>query len=422
MDALVITLREGIEAALVVAIIFGYLAKSGRAHLGRYVYFGIIAAIVFSVVMAVVLSAAGIDLENEYVEGTIFFLSSAFVTSMVVWMWRTGRHLKQQMETKIATISADERSHALQAAGIFAFTFFMIAREGVETVLFLSALSLANASQVMTLVGGVAGLALAAGFGVLFVRGSIRIDLHSFFTATSVVLLLLALRFFAGGLHEFAERGVWSLGQKTMTVIGFIVRDDTSVWFLILLLAIPMIATVRAVLTSPRHMDDSEGPVERRKALARSRHERRWTLGAVGFTAVLILVLAGTLASAQETYNPQPVSITAQSGTVQLKTADVSDGRLHIFQYETSGTQVRFIVVKKAAGLGVGLNACQVCGPKGYAQEGENLICKNCNAPIPVVTVGDPGGCNPIALKHEISDGVLSIGTTDLARAAAVSK
>lgn len=418
MDALVITLREGVEAALVIGIILAYLSKAGRSHLNRYAYAGLGVAVAFSLVTAFTLKAAGIDPENEVVEGVLYLTASVFVGSMVAWMWKTGRQLKQHMETRMATLVSSERADTLQAIGIFAFTFFMIAREGVETVLFLSAISFVSTSQIMTFIGAVSGLVLALGFGILFVRGSIKIHLHSFFTATSIVLLLLALRFLAGGIHEFREIGLLKLDQSVMSAIGFIVRDNTSMWLLIGLLAIPMLTTGFAALKKPVANTDTDSQVEKRKEIARLKRERRWTLGAVGFTALVITILFGALATADQTYEPPIVPMGSENGSILIKGSSLEDGKLYKYAYKAGGTEVRFLIVKRDNGYGVGLDACEVCGPKGYVQEKDNLICKNCNAPILVGSVGEPGGCNPIVLKHTASSSIISIDATDLEKAA----
>ncbi|MHB0976328.1 MAG: FTR1 family iron permease [Candidatus Aquicultorales bacterium] len=239
MDALVVTLREGVEAALVVGIILAYLGKVGKGHLRKHVYGGVAGAVIFSVVVAFGLLAIGIDPENEMVEGVIYMTSAAFVASMVVWMWRVGRRLSDNIKDKMGAITAAGTT-SWQAIGIFSFTFLMVAREGVETVLFMAAISLSDASQALTFIGAVVGLALAVVFGVLFARGGIRIDLKAFFSATSIALLLLAARFFAGGLHEFEEVGLVSLGGISETVVN-LVRNDVNMWVLIALVVIPVV-------------------------------------------------------------------------------------------------------------------------------------------------------------------------------------
>ncbi len=201
-EYLVITLREGIEAALVVGIIITYLNKTGKAHLKPQVYRGLGVAIAASIAFAVVLQALGIDPENEYFEGAVMAIAGILVASLVVWMWRSARNVKRETEEKLSAVVSRQSSMS-RGWGLFAFTFVMVFREGAETVLFLISATLGQFSM-FNLVGGTLGIALAVLFALLFVRGSLRINLGRFFGLTSVVLLLLAVKLILGGIHEFA--------------------------------------------------------------------------------------------------------------------------------------------------------------------------------------------------------------------------
>ncbi len=244
MDALIIMLREGIEMSLVIGIVLAYLNKTGRTHLNRYVYLGLGSAIVFSLAIALVFKLVGIDADNDIAEGIIYLTASVFVASMVAWMWKTGRQIKQQMEEKMARITSVERTSFMQMTGIFALTFLMIAREGVETALFFSALSLGNTSQLITLIGASAGLLLAVGFGVFFIKGSLRLNLHKFFSVTSLVLLLLVLKFLFGGIHAFAEAGLIHVSGVIEDGLEFIAENNLSTWLIVALLTYPIISAI----------------------------------------------------------------------------------------------------------------------------------------------------------------------------------
>src|SRR3972149_6957990 len=95
LEAMVVTLREGVEAALVVGILLSYIRKTGRSHLRRYVYHGLWVAFLLSLAAAIVVQRLGLDLENELVEGTLMLIAAALVGSLLIWMWRGGRNLGQ---------------------------------------------------------------------------------------------------------------------------------------------------------------------------------------------------------------------------------------------------------------------------------------------------------------------------------------
>src|SRR5260370_33472910 len=143
---------------------------------------------------------------------------------MLVWMWRHSRALSGQMKGTLARILTRERA-AAAGAGIFLFTFLMVLREGMETVLFLSALSLTSGG-LETLLGVLAGLAAAFVFGVLFVRGSLRVDLGRFFKITGIALLIFVAQLLVNGYHELAEAGWLPANQSSMAAIRPLVKNE----------------------------------------------------------------------------------------------------------------------------------------------------------------------------------------------------
>ena len=271
-ESLVVTLREGIEAALVVGIIVTYLRKSGRGDLSRWVYSGLGAGIAASLVCAFIF--ARMEIEAEAYEGWLMLLGAVFVVSMVIWMMRTSKGLKGEIESRVEAIAS--RSRGAVAAGLFGMTFILILREGIETVLFLAAVNLST-DAILAFIGGLAGLGIALVFGVSFVRGTARVDIARFFKVTGVVLFILAAQLLIGGLHEFGERGTLPIGRGEMRIIGPIVKNE--VLLLVSILALPLI-----VLLVPgrdeksrrgRALQLDRGP-ERRLALAKIGRERLW--------------------------------------------------------------------------------------------------------------------------------------------------
>jgi FTR1 family protein len=411
LEALIITLREGIEAALVVGIILTYLGRTGRAGLARWVYAGLGAGIAVSLLGAALVSALGID--EEAYEGWLLLIGGLFITTMVIWMLRAAKGLKKEIEGRVEAIAV--KSAAGVAAGLFALTFVLVLREGIETVLFLAAVSLTT-EAVLTFVGGLAGLALATLFGVSFVRGTSRIDLGRFFKVTAIVLLLLALQLFVGSLHEFGERGTIPIGRDAMRVIGPIVKRDVIV--LASILSIPLFALLIPGRASARRVEEAgalAGP-ERRLALARIRRERRWRtlLASAGILIVASLGLSFALTRPPAAIDPPSILGADTDGLVRLPKAGLEDGHLHRFGVSIDGTVVRFFVMKSGARLVPAFDACIVCGAYGYAETKGRLVCLACAADINPSTLGVPGGCNPIPLTHVDSGSEITIRSEDL--------
>src|SRR5580765_6258849 len=173
LEAFIVTLREGVEAALIIGITLAYLAKIGRADLRRSVYAGMATAFVGSIAVAIVVSR--MSLNQDIVEGWVMLAAAFFVVTMIIFMMRTGRKMKGEIEGKLDTLTS--RGSRI---GLFLFVFLMILREGVETVLILSAVSL-NSTELLSFLGTLAGILVAIGFGVMFVKGSVRINFQKFF-------------------------------------------------------------------------------------------------------------------------------------------------------------------------------------------------------------------------------------------------
>jgi FTR1 family protein len=409
-EALVITLREGIEAALVVGIILTYLRTSGRMHLAAWVYWGLGWAVLASMAGAAVLPRLPIN--EEAYEGTLMVLGAGMVASLVIWMARHARHLKASIEGRIESVAG---GGSRAGWGMFALTFLLVVREGVETVLFLAAVHLTT-DGLLTLVGGLTGLALAVLFGVAFALGAVRIDLGRFFKVTGGVLMVFALNLLVGGVHEFAEVGVLPIGPRTMAVLGPIVKSQSL--FLASLLAIPLFMLVipsGSRRAQERSWQEMESP-ERRLRLARARRERTWR----GVAAVAgVLVIGSLTVSAMATRFPtetDPPQMLALAGEeLRLPVAALEDGKMRRYGVEMGGTTVRFLVLRRGEDLRVAFDACEICGARGYVQDGSHVVCLACAADINPSTIGSAGGCNPLPLPHRLDGDHLVIRAEDLA-------
>jgi FTR1 family protein len=212
LEGLVVSLREGVEVALVIGVLFAYLNRTGRNAYLRYVMLGLGGAVLASLLGAVLVRRYGLNPDNPAVEGSLMFVAAGLVTSLLVWMWQTGRTVRRRLESRMESLVSESGATTLAvraALGVFALTFFMVLREGVETVLFLTALSgMAGSRPLSTALGTSLGLGIAVLFGVLLVRGSVRINLSRFFAVTGLVLAVLVLKLIAGGVHEFFEIGL----------------------------------------------------------------------------------------------------------------------------------------------------------------------------------------------------------------------
>lgn len=229
-SAFLITLREGLEMALIVAIVLAYLVKIGRRSDARTVWYGTIAAVAVAVGAGAIIFAAIGELEGraeEIVEGVVALAAAGVLTWMVFWMRRQARHLKGELQAKVDAAVASGSTYAL--AGL---AFFAVLREGLETALFLIGASVGSSSSFEQAIGGVAGIAIAVVIGYLIYKGSRLVNLRSFFMWTGVLVLLFAAGLLAKGVHEFQEAGlIGTVNEHVWDVssIGWLNPGET--WF-----------------------------------------------------------------------------------------------------------------------------------------------------------------------------------------------
>jgi high-affinity iron transporter len=215
--AFFITLREGLEAALIVGIIAAYLVKIGRRDALRGVWIGVGAAVALSVAVGILVVATVGRLPlvvQESIEGLAAVIAVVVLTWMLFWMRRQGRAMKGELERGVDTALA--AGSVMTLAGL---AFVSVSREGLETVLFLFAIGASSGPAVPTLLAALAGLAVAIAIGYAIFAAGIRVDLRRFFTVTGVVLIFVSAGLVAFAIHEFGEAGwitnagkAWDLG------------------------------------------------------------------------------------------------------------------------------------------------------------------------------------------------------------------
>src|SRR3989304_295881 len=203
--ALLIAFREGLEAALVVGITLGYLRRVRLVRQSRYIWMGVMAAVLASVLRAAGFQLVGLELEGrseQLFEAGTMFLAVGVLTWMIFWMRYQARPMGGALERDVQQAISKGQNW-----GLVAVAFVAVFREGVETALFLSAAAFAGQAA-GTLIGAILGLALAASIGLLIYTSSVRLNVKLFFQVTGALLLLFAAGMLAHGVHELQETGL----------------------------------------------------------------------------------------------------------------------------------------------------------------------------------------------------------------------
>jgi len=406
LQAFIVTLREGVEAALIVGITLAYLTKIERSDLRKSVFAGLAAAVLGSIGVAILISR--FNLNQDIVEGWVMLAAAFFVITMISFMMRTGKKMKGEIESKLGALT-----NKGSRFGVFLFVFLMVMREGAETVLTLAGVTL-NSTELMSLLGTLLGVLAAVAFGVMFVKGSVRINLQKFFRITTVILWFVAAQLIISGLHELSENGVLPSSKREMALIGPIVRNDVFFFVTIFTLAALM---VLFELKSRQPAPEPATPAERRKARWSARRERLWMASVYTSSFLFIMLVTAEFIYAKSLSSPQRASeITFVDGRVSIPLSRVQDGDLHFYQAVENGVEVRFWLYQKPDGkIATVLDACEICGSVGFYKGTTGVVCKNCAAPINPQSVGMAGGCNPIPLKAETTSDAIIITEADVA-------
>ena len=221
----VIGLREGLEAALIVGIIAGFLARRGDRAALRPMWAGVVLAILICFAVAVVLETVSADLPQQQQEGletVIGVVAVAMITYMIVWMRRHSRQMKGELERAAASALARGSTWALVA-----MAFLAVLREGFETTVFLLAAFSSTTSPAAAGGGAALGIVVAVVIGYGIYRGSVRINLSRFFRITAAFLVLVAAGLLAGAVHTAHEATWLNVGQQQVADLSGVVRPGT---------------------------------------------------------------------------------------------------------------------------------------------------------------------------------------------------
>lgn len=220
-----IMMREGIEAALIVGIIAGYLRQTGRTQWMPLVWIGIATAVLLSIAVGIVLNLLSAEFpqrEQELFEAIVGLVAVCILTSMVFWMRRAARSIKAQLQH---SVDAALDGHDAKGLALIGMAFFAVAREGLESVFFL----LATFQQDVGLaapIGALAGVAVAVAVGFAIFWFGVRLNLKRFFRWTGLFILVVAAGLLAGSLRALHEAGLWNGLQEIAFDLSHILPID----------------------------------------------------------------------------------------------------------------------------------------------------------------------------------------------------
>ena len=226
LPSFLLSLREGIEAALIIGIIIGALNKLNQQELKPVVWRGALIAVALSFVFGLGLNFLGMEFSGQFeeiFEGLAMLLAAAILTWMILWMQRQGGQIQHDLEVKTAQTTLERGSSAL-----FILAFLAVFREGIELALFLIAARMAS-DPISVLIGAILGLAGAILLGWLLFASTRRLNLKHFFQITNILLLFFAAGLVAHGVHELNEAGWIPVIIGSVWDINYILSDNSEI-------------------------------------------------------------------------------------------------------------------------------------------------------------------------------------------------
>lgn len=235
LGSFLITLREGVEAALIVGILLSYLSKTGKSRYNSYIYYGVAAALLTSGIAAYLftLFLGGFTGRfAKFFEGSVMFLAVVVLTYMVVWMHHQSRSVSMELKKR-----ADAAIESKNLWALSTLSFVAVFREGVETVLFLYALFIqqaadngaGSANYLSSIFGAFGGIITAIILAYIFFKGFGHVNLKTFFRITGIIIIIIAAGLLAYGVHEFEEAGILPPIIKNVWDINHILNEKGTV-------------------------------------------------------------------------------------------------------------------------------------------------------------------------------------------------
>lgn len=225
-SSLLITLREGLEAALIIGIILGYLSKVNQKQLYKHIFIGTGLGVAASFLAAILFEtfAGGFEGKSEQIfEGVVMLVAVVILTTMVLWMNKQSKSIGADICGKIDAVVGKS-----QIWGLISLAFVSVFREGIEIVLFMNA-AVVNSTTGNSLIGGVLGLIMALFMAWLVFKSTLNLNLKKFFQLTGAFIIFIAAGMLAGGIHEFEEAGIIPIIIEHVWNINSILNEKGTV-------------------------------------------------------------------------------------------------------------------------------------------------------------------------------------------------
>lgn len=435
-EALIIGFKEAFKIGIVWLVLFSYLYLNNKNSLIKYFYIGI--TLVLAISSGYIFFAEIFVKENlnNIIETSFAFI---FIISVATLIYAHKAEINNNI---IKNYLENKRFLSIF---IFITTIFFFLPDSIGTAIFLKELSIMKEDLLMTYLSALTGILPTLGIFFVIIFYFKPYWIGGLFGLPQFLLFLSMVKLLGSGIKGIAELSLIPSVQRGLmkffhdfihqVFVLLMVPDHplfkTTAWNFIGLFFGPNFASISSLfvlllfpfiflyysLFSPLPEPECRIPAKKRKIKYSILIERRKKAIPVIFFIFLILFswLYKSGESASQIYVPKPKPVVEDKGLITIPitdpTMDLMDGRIHKFSILYNEEKIVFLIIKKRDGsIAVCLDACEICPPEdGYGQSAEDLICIYCNTPIPINTVGEHGGCNPIPLSFSIDENFIKI-------------
>jgi len=433
-EAFTISLKEGLKVLAITILIFSFIRErvkdSGEGSMLRTLY---LIGLILSILISILSSIYGAIYKDSIPKFIGYSFGLLFLGSVIALYQSYGLNL-------IGPLRGLKDSRPFNRILILLTPPLLFTIEMMGGLLFLHDLSIMKERPLETYGSGVFGVVVSITLYILLSRYMDRLPIGSMLGIPQLLLSLGMIKLLGGGVRGFGELSLIPSVQKGLMklfhdmvhqlFVLFMVPDHpllaTSVWNFIGIFFGPAVAMFGALTILllplliflykaflgplPEFSNLRSGAERRRRKAEIIKERRRRSLPIISF--VLIILWSWYMATGEMVaplYNPKPRPVVEEDGLIIIPlrdpTMDLFDGNLHKFSVGSGEDIITILIIKKPdRTLAVCLDACEICPPVGYGQRGDVLICIYCKTPIPLHTLGMPGGCNPIPLKADVTD------------------
>jgi uncharacterized membrane protein len=394
---------QNVTAAVIpVAMVLAFLGKRQQENFKSWVWHGVICGLLSSFTI-VILRLSSTFIKREVYECGVLSVALLAEILLLIFFWRARK--KGYPDINIT----------IPGKVIFTVAFTLFLYRGFEFFIFpanilIAANPLISLDVLFKMIGCLLGFGLALLTGIAVFRVARVLPVKSLLTVTTVGFIVIIAHQLVVVIQVLLGRGIIPMKKWLLGIMIPLINYQT--WFLYALFAVTFALVAILYMGRKITRQDDLNPAQYRKVLITVRKQLNWgAVIAVNLLLVFILSTAGKAYADQKVEITPAVPVSAVQGAIAIPLEKVSDGRLHRFSFRASnGTTLRFIIIKKSgSAYGVGLDACDICGPTGYYEREDQVVCKLCDVVMNKATIGFKGGCNPVPLEYKMTAGKLVI-------------